>query len=376
MWHLALLNLITRRARTALAVLGLSVAILGMVGLISLAAGMRSMVEDTFRRVQGLVVLDRGAPVTLFSSLAANMREDLEQFEGVAWINAEIWGRANQIDGEPVRIPPRVVFGTELERIETKHGPYTESIIAGRFLKSGDRGTARAVVSKQIAEEADKKLGDSITVNGRSLQVVGVYETGSYLMDAAIIVDIELARAMFGTGNDRVSNFYVELTDPSRAEEIGNAIEARFDQVEARSSTEWTAEFARLSVHLNLFLTITTALALVVGSVGIVNTMLMSVVERRVEFGILRANGWTRQNLLRLVTLESAYLGLLSGMIGTVTGWAAATLLDRMLPITLSTPPSLLAGAILLAVVLGVASGLYPAFRAARMEPMQAIRFG
>jgi putative ABC transport system permease protein len=116
-----------------------------------------------------------------------------------------------------------------------------------------------------------------------------------------------------------------------------------------------------------------------VGIVGIINTMLMSTSERFVEFGVLRTNGWSRGNLLTLVTLESAYLGLLAGVVGCVLAVALVAGINRFASnggVQLTMPPWLFALGIGLSVVTGTLGGLYPAYRAARLQPMDAIRVG
>jgi putative ABC transport system permease protein len=111
--------------------------------------------------------------------------------------------------------------------------------------------------------------------------------------------------------------------------------------------------------------------------VGIANTMLMSAMERIVEFGVMRANGWTRRNILSLVTIESALLGVLSGILGSILALGSVLLLNRFLTqfeLQLELTPALLAASNLTALVIAAAAGLYPAWRASRMTPMDAIR--
>src|SRR6185312_9034925 len=95
-------------------------------------------------------------------------------------------------------------------------------------------------------------------------------------------------------------------------------IEKRIPNVDSRSMNEFMSNFIAMMGQLDKFLLMTVSLALVVGIVGIINTMLMSTTERFVEFGVLRTNGWSQGNILSLVTLESAYLGLMSGVLGGV----------------------------------------------------------
>ncbi len=122
----------------------------------------------------------------------------------------------------------------------------------------------------------------------------------------------------------------------------------------------------------------TVSLALLVGVVGIINTMLMSTSERFIEFGVLRTNGWSQGNILALVTLESAYLGLLAGVVGCVLAVAVATVANQFVGggLKLLLPPWLFALGIGLSLVTGTLGGLYPAWRAARLVPMDAIRVG
>jgi putative ABC transport system permease protein len=116
----------------------------------------------------------------------------------------------------------------------------------------------------------------------------------------------------------------------------------------------------------------------VVGVVGIINTMLMSTTERFAEFGVLRTNGWSQTNVLALITAESAYLGLLSGALGCLLALAGATIANQFIRggLQLSMTPGLFALGIGLSVVTGTLGGLYPAWRAARLVPMDAIRLG
>jgi putative ABC transport system permease protein len=133
--------------------------------------------------------------------------------------------------------------------------------------------------------------------------------------------------------------------------------------------------FNGLVTNLDLFLAVVSSIAVLVGTVGIVNTMLMSVMDRVTEFGILRANGWTSRDVMRLVLFESLNLGVVGGILGCAIGYAGVRLVGGFLPLTPVAPPWLLASSFGLAVALGILGGLYPAARAARMNPIDAIRF-
>jgi putative ABC transport system permease protein len=106
--------------------------------------------------------------------------------------------------------------------------------------------------------------------------------------------------------------------------------------------------------------------------------MLMSVTERFIEFGILKANGWSNEHVLLLIAFESAFLGVAGGIVGSILGWIATLAINAHWPtrIHLYAGPRLLIGSIAFSTILGVLGGLYPAIRASRMMPMDAIRRG
>jgi putative ABC transport system permease protein len=435
MLKFAVRNLMSRPMRSLLSLVGLTVAIMGMIGLFSVAGGLNEMVEDTFGRVKGLVAMQPGSPIPLFSRLPARWGAEIASVPGVGIVSPEIWTRANVIEGKTIVSPPRFLFGTDLPtRLALKHGIYSEDIVAGRFLTVGDRGKFNAVVSRPIAEEFHKRVGDTLNVGGYDVKIVGIYYSGSLLLDVAIILDIDEVRRMSRFGADEVSAYYIEqsgsVSDADLTREIQNVFKGReiqpwqpatsreslttgnffFDlfarflsllpaptaapggmaggivktakatalPIEIRSAADWAARFKDFSADLDLFLTIMSAIGVTIAVLSIVNTMLMSVTERIIEFGILKANGWTRYDVMRLITSESAVLGLFGGISGCVVGRVGTAIINSIWPdrIHLVAGPGLLLFAAVFSTCLGILGGLYPAIWAMRMMPMDAIRRG
>ncbi|HSG69854.1 MAG TPA: ABC transporter permease, partial [Planctomycetaceae bacterium] len=187
MFRFALFNLLSRKARSALALLGLTVAIVGMVGLFSVIEGLERISKESFDRIPGIIVLQSGAPVPLFSRLPAEWEEDIKSVEGVKIVSPEIWFRVNVIEGKMTISPPRFLFGVDIPTWNALESAlYRDDIIEGRFLSERDRGTNHAVVSRSIQEEFELELGDVFTVNGDDATLIGVYETGSILIDITI----------------------------------------------------------------------------------------------------------------------------------------------------------------------------------------------
>ena len=470
MLKFSLHNLLSRPLRSLLALLGLTVAIVGMVGLFSVAEGLDEMVGSTFGRVPGLVALQPGAPIPLFSRIPSAWESDLKRIPGVREVNAEIWQRVNLIEGKMIVSPPRLLFGTDIKsRLRLRQGVYKEDLVAGRFLIPEDRGTYHAVLSRQIAEEFGKGVGDTLRVNGQDLDIVGIYHCGSLLLDMVIILDIDQVRSMTRFGDDAVSGFYIEQTGEVADDELVRRIQVAFQgrelnpwkptsaeapegilgglardivlffgresgspgntlsqshsktavkssssdphegaaakqhssgahgtsspanertetsrlsasldrlPIEVRSSADWAEHFKDFSADLDIFLLIMSGIGVTIAVMSIVNTMLMSVSERIIEFGILKANGWSRFDVLRLITSESALLGFGGGVLGSCIGWGATQVLNSIWPtrIHLVASPGLLLFATAFSTILGVSGGLYPAIWAMRMSPMDAIR--
>ena len=411
MWMFAWRNLATRPLRTILALVGLSIPILGVLGLFSLSGGLRNLVGDTLSRIQGVVVLREGQPSPVFSDLPASMGDQIRALPGVTAVAAEVWKVAPSVEGQ-------TLFGKTLSGVAGKggSGQVAKSLLdmpvvqgqdipshqglksaifpkamlkgpeGGRFLQPEDHEKNRIVISTKVAREypdpktgKPRKVGDSLKIGGDSFEIIGLYDTGSMFLDVVVIMDIDTARRVLKVSKDTVSTFYVEGGDPSKNDALSETIEHAVPGVDARGVNEILSNFGDLMNQLDLFLLATVMLALLVGVVGIINTMLMSTTERFGEFGVLRTNGWSRANVLTLVTAESAYLGLLAGVVGFVLAVIFTTAANQFITQTglkLTISPANALGGLALSVVMGTLGGLYPAWKASRLVPMDAIRLG
>lgn len=470
MFRFALKNLLSRPIRSLLALCGLTVAIMGMVGLFAVAEGIDDTVSSTFAQIPGLTVMQPGAPIPLFSRLPTAWGDEIARLPGVRTIHPEVWTRAHIIDGKPSISPPRFLFGLETGWYsQAKQSVYIKALKEGRALTGDDRGTRNTMISRAIADQYEKKLGDTLHVDGFDLTIVGIYDCNSLFLDVAIILDIERVREMGRFGRESVSCFYVEpeeRTDraelsarirklfygrapqawqpsadfgfatgagsagsgenplvklfrnlhtaaggtntgngsnndspPEKAPELGDSTPVVDESpvrnapvesnkpaesspseatIEVRSADDWATQFNRFSEDLDIFLTIMTSIGVTIAVLGIVNTMLMSVTERFIEFGILKANGWSNGDVLRLITFESALLGLGGGVLGSALGWVATLVINARWPtrIHLYASPSLLLFSLGFSITVGILGGLYPALWASRMSPMEAIRRG
>jgi putative ABC transport system permease protein len=407
MWTFAWQNLVTRPTRTSLAVLGLTIPVLAFLGLFSVSRGIRHLMGDTLSRMQNIMVLRANAPVPVLSDLPPATADAIRKVAGVRVVAPEVWKVAPAIDGrgggagalalgmltktreqninsfvnmvavEGIDIPEH----RKLRTMTMAGSILPKAQGGGRFLDPSDMGKPHLVLSAKIARDypnadgSPKKAGDTIHLGQREFTIVGVYETGSMILDGTLVMDIGTARKLLNLNPDAISTLNVEPQNVAETDVLADRIERAVPDVRAQRISQFNVTVGSVMSRLDLFLLLAVALAMLVGGVGIANTMLMSTSERYVEFGVMRTNGWTRRNVLTLVTAESALLGLISGMIGGVLATAAVFAVNRFLQgFALDLSPWLLVVSVVGALAIATMSGLYPAWKASRMTPMDAIR--
>lgn len=425
MWSFACRNLWSRPVRSLLALLGLTVAIMGMVGLFSVAAGLQATVDKTFNRIPGIVAMQPGTPIPLFSRIPAEWADEIARMTGVRTVCREVWSRANLVEGKTTFNPPRFLFGADIETIaRLEFAVYRDDMVAGRFLNSSDVGLPVCVTSRPVAREYNKQIGDSLRVDGFDLQIVGLYETNSLLLDVAIITSGPMARKMAQLDDSVVSSIYVELDGKVPQQALADSIRRQFrgrgkgaaglpvagnpltslamslamgtppalpakstengadktidEGLEVRSAQEWGQRIQEFSADLDIFLVLMNSIGVMIALLSILNTMLMSVSERMTEFGVLRANGWSARDVMRLILAESAVLGILGGLFGCSLGYLGTLVMNAQFPtkLNLYASPGVLLLSLFFSTVLGMIGGLYPAWWSVRRSPMDAIRRG
>ncbi len=408
MWFFAWRNLMTRPLRTILGLIGLSIPILGVIGLLCISGGLRNLVGDTLSQIQGVMVLRENVPSPVFSDLPSSLADKIRKIPGVHIVAPEVWKIAPTI--EDVSLITRTISALGMSKkqkqlslldtiviqgqdipthLRLKSPVYSRKMLApeqggGRYLTIADQGKPHIIISKKIANDfrrpdgTPRRVGDSLAIYGKPFEIIGIYDTGSMFLDVVIVMDIGSARKLLNISEQMTSSFYVEPEKPELVDKIAERIEKLDDLVDARSMNEFETNFSRIMGQFDKMLLMIVNLALGVGVVGIVNTMLMSTTERFVEFGVLRTNGWSRRDVLFLVTAESAYLGLLAGVVGCALAVVGTKIANLFITggLSLDVTGGQIALGIGLALSMGTLGGLYPAWRASRLAPMDAIRLG
>ncbi len=253
-------------------------------------------------------------------------------------------------------------------------------MLSGRPFKDGQ---TEAILGDLLAENLKKSVGDSVSIEGQDFKVVGIYHGGSALEAAALILPLDQLQKLMSL-EGKASTFHVRLKPAPKGvaqdyylKRAQVQIDAALPGLHAVPAAERAGNNQLVSMaHATAWGT--SSIALLIGLLGIANTMAMSVFERTREIGILRALGWKKWRVMLLIQMEAATLGLVGGVVGIVLGWAVLKLLAR-LPQTsslvsdsLSAP--LLIEAVLVAIFCGVLAGILPAWRGACLSPVEALR--
>lgn len=253
-------------------------------------------------------------------------------------------------------------------------------ILSGRRFQAGHRDV---MLGDLLAGDLKKSVGDTLEIQGTSFTVCAIYHGGSGLQADAVIMPLDQLQELSSL-QGKVSTFDVRLRQAPAGESPEHYLKRAQAQIEA-ALPGLRAVPAAERAHNNQFVQLahasawgTSLIALLIGILGIANTMAMSVHERTREIGILRAIGWNRWRVMLLIQMEAAVLGLGGGFLGIAFGWCALHLLAALPQtagiVTASFPVLLLAEALGIAILAGLIAGSLPAWRAAQLSPVEALR--
>ena len=360
----ALRDVLRQPVRTLLTVVGIGIAMMSIILLGAMGDGMMNamsgMVGGMGAQLSGI---ETDASIDL-SKIDEGAVRRIASFPGVRAAEGFLTGYTTIGD-----LPFFIVFGYQPRGLAVQ----SYDIVEGSPLTTN----RQMILGRVAAENLDKRVGQTLRIFDKAFKIVGIYETGVPFQDGGSVVSLRDAQGLFGQPR-KVSFMGVWLEDPRQAGDVEHEIEARFPEI----SLSLTSDFGENLADIQMMQSSTwgvAALALIVGGLGMANTMVMSVFERTREIGVLRALGWRKWRVLWMIVRESIALSLLGSAAGIVVGVVLGELLN-MLPmlqgfIRMSYSVDLFAQALGTAVVLGVVGGVYPAWRASRLQPVEALRY-
>jgi len=399
-FNLAFSNLKRRKLRSWLTILGIFIGIAAVVSLISLGDGLRTAVMGQFGSlsVDKLTIQNKG---TGFGPPGSTVVEklndkDLKAIEGVTGVKIAI-PRIIRIAG--IEYNKILSFGyiadlpADSKGRDLVYSAFNAEVEEGRLLKEGDRKKVLLGNSIANSQDFDKKInvGSKIKINNQEFEVIGILKkSSSFQINIVYIIPREDLEQVLGIKNE-YDLIVAEVEDKDKIQEVADAIKIELRKI--RNLKEGEDDFtvqtpiqalASVNTILNLINIVIAGIAgisLVVGGIGIANTMYTSILERRKEIGIMKSIGAKNSDIAWIFLIESGLLGLVGGIIGAIMGlslaFLGAQLANQALGQSLfkvSISYTLLFGSILFSFAIGTISGVLPAIQASKTNVVDALR--
>jgi putative ABC transport system permease protein len=410
---LAVNILVHSKLRSWLTIIGIVIGIAAVVAIVSIGEGLQQNVESHLGGLGAdLITISpgggrasagfRGPPGHEQGSTATSTdAEDLTKkdiqvlrtIDGIAVIQGTVSGQ-----GEVYYLGEKATVSIEgVDPLVWKEIT-TSELESGRLLGVSDYNAV--IVGNSIAEDTFKQpltVNRMITLEDKAFKVVGILqESGGFGGDdRSIIMPIDAARdTLEGVGDDEFDSITIKAANTDDVDQVMDEVEQKL--LISRHLTESTKDFrisssqstletmSDITQTISSFLTAIAAVSLLVGSVGIANTMFTSVLEKTKEIGIMKAIGAKNSDIMMIFLLNSAIVGLVGGLLGIGLGTGISSLLPLLgigimgmggAGMTTLVTPLLLIGALLLSMGIGMAAGVIPAYRASKLKPVDALRY-
>ncbi len=380
---MALKSIGGNKMRSFLTILGVVIGVVAIVVLVSIAQGTNASVVSRIESMgTNLISVNIRArwqnPITLAELKNLSGTQGIENVAPIVNVSGTVKAGVTTYDDGSI-------LGTTPGYDQIRN--YTVQL--GRFLKDPDIDNRSfvAVIGTEAATEmfgTVRVVGETFTLNGYTFTVVGVLgEMGSTIAgsgDNLILIPFTLAERLFSQRG--ISSFYVSAASAQEVTSAQEAVTAYLKTVFSTSSqysvynqTEMLSTLSETTATLTLMLGGIAAISLLVGGIGIMNIMLVSVSERTREIGIRKAIGAARGNILMQFLIEALVVSLMGGLLGLGIATAACYFLGPVLSMTLTISPMVSAVAIGFSVFIGVVFGLYPANKASKLRPIDALRY-
>ena len=403
-FRIALRALAANKLRSALTMLGVIIGVGAVVALMAIGTGATASITQQVQGIGANVVFVLAGRVQRGQGGGVQEVQSylyLKDYDALAQGVRNIVGIAPSLGGNST-----VTYGAQTVTLNaTATTPQYASVRTyepefGRFITEVDRATAArvAVLGSQTAEDLFhglNPLGRTIKINGVQFEVVGVLKSkgssGFGSADETLMIPLETGYELLGkSGSVNGKRIVSDISMSAASSDVVNDVIVQAERILRRqhnlklndeldftvlSQTAFLSALGTITATLTAFLGFIAAISLVVGGIGVMNIMLVSVTERTREIGLRKAVGAKRMAILLQFLIETLTLTVLGGLVGIGVGWLIAAAVRAANLIQAQVTPTSIALAFAVTAVVGILSGVYPAFRASRLNPIEALRY-
>lgn len=378
---LAVRNTMRRGKKSWITIISVCIGIAALVSLVSLGQGLETAITQEFEELGANNIFVSG---NIDDNDLQTVRNTIGvEDAGGVYSNAE----TVTFDGESGRVN---VEGVELDNIDLIFAGRGWSIEEGRQLRNTDRTSTVVGPAFEDNFDSQPRIRSQVNIEGNSFRITGFMTAGDPQAQNSVIIGLERMREIYGLEDD-LSQIVVEIQPGFTQEEVQENIEENIRRdrglAEGEEDFETTTPqdiLESLTSILSIVQGIVAGLAsiaLLVGGIGIMNTMYMSINERTQEIGAMKAIGASKKQIRTLFLLESGLIGLIGGIIGVAIGigmseiavYAVSEFSDVV--ITRGYSLGLIAGALAFSTALGIMSGYLPSRKASKLDPADALRY-
>lgn len=386
---MALKSVLSNKMRSFLTMLGIIIGISSVIVLVGIASGSKQTITSAIESM-GTNLLTVNLTGSNASSLTSDDITQLQSFSSVKNVAPVLTGSATAKVGTNSYSTSIEASVPDYENVRDVHAAL------GRFINEDDNDNRYNVADVGIevlqniypdmkASDYDSLIGTNISLNGTDFKIIGILEskgtssTGS--SDDRVIMPLTTAEKLLKTKN--VKTYYVEAKSQDLVDQATTELNMFFlqkynddsNQFRVLSQSELLQTSSQTMNTLSLMLGGIASISLLVGGIGIMNIMLVSVSERTREIGIRQAIGAKRRDILLQFLIEAMFLSLLGGTIGVLLAAVIVAVLPLFVSLKLAMTPSVVLVAFLFSAVVGIAFGLYPANKASKLKPIDALNY-
>lgn len=395
----ALKDITVNKLRSFLTVLGIMIGISSVTMMVSIGGSAQEYINQsiTSRLGKNLIVIQPGEPQQgggvgfNFGAVLSSFTD--KEFTAVKRIPSDMveFVSRRQISTFPVSYAREeaevLVYATDAEYFSIVDIP----LVSGKYFRLQDEPNRDVLIGESLARKLFKlqnPLGREISINGRDFRVLGVVEDtagaafGGEVLEAYI--NIEVYREVFDRPNT-VNAILIAANEQAQLSEVEAQLERTMRQVRellpnqkvdftVTTQTDIVETSATILSTVTLFITVISAISLIVGGIGVMNIMLVSVKERVKEIGLRKAIGATNRAIQAQILIESVLFSLIGGIMGIILGASGALAIQQVAGLPLFISSGAVIASLLVSSLVGIVFGLYPAIQAGKLSPIEALR--